>query len=118
MLSMMSAPTHAGGHNHAGYTAMEHHGHASGEQLDCLPLSGSYGEVPWLALYPNYLTGAPGVFEKNRASRCPSLAQAQKEFFYLLPTRLGKSSAFADPREPAFFQNAQRASVVFRGTSV
>src|SRR5712691_3579871 len=48
----------------------------------------------------------------------PPLIQAKEELFHLFTTRLGKSSAFVDPRESAFFQDAQRANVVFRGTSV
>src|SRR5205085_1005319 len=48
----------------------------------------------------------------------PLLLQAKEELFHLFTTRLGKSSAFADPRESAFFQDAQRANVVFSGTSV
>src|SRR5438874_6034350 len=48
----------------------------------------------------------------------PPLIQAKEELFHLFTTRLGKSSAFADPRESAFSQDAQRANVVFRGTSV
>src|SRR6266496_2110937 len=48
----------------------------------------------------------------------PPLIQAKEELFHLFTTRLGKSTAFADPREAAFFQDAQRANVVFSGTSV
>ena len=47
-----------------------------------------------------------------------ALILAQKEFFHLLPTRLGKSATFPDSCEPAFFQDAQRADVVFSGTGV
>jgi hypothetical protein len=48
----------------------------------------------------------------------PPLIQAKEEFFHFLLTRLGKSATFSDPYEPTFFQDAQRANIVFSGTGV
>ncbi len=60
-----------------------------------------------------------GKEAKNSGKAVSSpLIQAKEELFYLGPTHLGKSSAFTDPCESAFFQGAQRAGIVFSSTSV
>ncbi len=46
------------------------------------------------------------------------LIEPQNKFFDFFPTCVGKSLVLADPREPAFCQNAQRAKIVFCGTGV
>src|SRR5579872_3816000 len=48
----------------------------------------------------------------------PLHAQSQNVFFDLRAARIGKVPVLADTSEPAFFQNAARADIVFDNTGI